>query len=261
MASAATESDSGERSPDLDAISVLAVVERAISTSMVLDNPVWHALTDAHADLAIGRGLARHYPRDVAPFSGISEPSDQAYADLAIDLPAGTEARLFRPADEPVPQGWEAISARPILQMLNEHPRSSASGAGQDDGVVSLGAKDTGDMAELAEAAKPGPFGARTGLLGRYVGIRRDGRLIAMAGERMRLAGRVELSGICTHPSFRGQGLAFALTEHLASEAFQRGEVPFLHVFPDNPAAVLYERLGFRTRARLFVLWRRPRNG
>ena len=230
-------------------------------TSMVLDNPVWHALTGPHAEFAFGRGLARHYPRDMAPFSAIGEPSDQAYADLAIDLPAGAEARLFRPADEPVPQGWEAISARPIPQMVNEYPRSRAGGAEQEDIVVALGANDTGDMVELAEAAKPGPFGPRTGMLGRYTGIRRDGRLVAMAGERMRLAGFVELSGICTHPNFRGQGLASVLTEHLARGALQRGGVPFLHVVPDNPAAELYEGLGFRTRARLFVLWRRPRNG
>jgi len=253
------ESDSGEQSRYLNTISVEAKVEFMMATSMVMDNPVWHALTGPHAEFAFRRGLARHYPRDMAPFSAISEPSDQAYAELAIDLPAGTEARLFRPADEPVPPGWEAISACPILQMLNEHPRSHTGGARRDDPVISLGANDTRDMLELAETAQPGPFGPRTGLLGRYVGMRRDGRLIAMAGERLRLAGFVELSGICTHPSFRGQGLASVLTDHLVREALQRGEVPFLHVFLDNPAAVLYGRLGFRTRAQLFVLWRRPR--
>jgi ribosomal protein S18 acetylase RimI-like enzyme len=253
------ESDSGERSRFFNTISVQAKLECTMSISVVMDNPVWHALMGPHAEFAFGRGLARHYPRDMAPFSAIGEPSDEAYADLARDLPVGLEARLFRPADESVPPGWEAISARPILQMLNEHPRSRAGGTGRDDGVISLGAHDTGDMLELAETAQPGPFGPRTGLLGRYVGMRREGRLVAMAGERLRLAGFVELSGICTHPSFRGLGLASVLTDHLVREALQRGEVPFLHVFPNNPAAVLYEHLGFRTRAQLFVLWRRPR--
>ena len=76
----------------------------------ILDNPVWHALTGPHGVYAVGRGRARHYPRDMAPFSAIAEPSDAAYADLAADLPAGTEARLFRPGIEPLPDGWEETS-------------------------------------------------------------------------------------------------------------------------------------------------------
>jgi hypothetical protein len=71
-----------------------------------LDNPVWHALIGSHADVAIGHGHARHYPRDIAPFSAVAEATAAAYADLAADLPAGVEARLFRPSDEPTPPGW-----------------------------------------------------------------------------------------------------------------------------------------------------------
>src|SRR6266581_2384603 len=84
----------------------------------VLDNPVWHALIGPHAELAVGHGLARHYPRNMAPFSAIADASAAAYSDLAADLPAGLEARLFRPTDEPTPADWETISARPIIQML-----------------------------------------------------------------------------------------------------------------------------------------------
>jgi predicted GNAT family acetyltransferase len=117
-------------------------------------------------------------------------------------------------------------------------------------------------MMALADAAKPGPFGPRTVLLGAYIGVRHrtTGRLLAMAGERFRLgAGYVELSAICAHPEARRQGLATALTRRLARQVFAQGEVPFLHVFPENAAAVaLYERLGFRRRTTLWVLWRRP---
>ena len=62
-----------------------------------LDNPAWHALVGPHAHLALGRGAARHYPRDVAPYSAIAAPTEAAYADLAGELPPGLEARLFRP--------------------------------------------------------------------------------------------------------------------------------------------------------------------
>jgi ribosomal protein S18 acetylase RimI-like enzyme len=220
---------------------------------LALDNPVWYALIGAHAEFAVGQGLARHYPRDVAPFSAVAEATDAAYADLAADLPSGLEARLFRPSDEPAPAGWETVSARPIVQMVAD---AAPHGAMRDDLTV-LGTDDTKDMVALAGIAKPGPFGPRTPWLGRYVGYRSAGRLLAMGGERFRVPEAVELSAISVHPDARGAGLGSAITSFLVHSALARGETPFLHVFPDNPAVSLYRRLGFRERTRLWVIWRR----
>jgi ribosomal protein S18 acetylase RimI-like enzyme len=220
-----------------------------------LDNPVWHALVGPHAEFAVGQSLARHYPRDIAPFSAIAEATDAAYADLAADLPKGLEARLFRPANEPTLPSWETLSARPIIQMVADD--ITAQQAILRDDLTVLDMNDTADMLELAAIAKPGPFGPRTALLGRFIGYRKDGRLLAMGGERLRLPGFVELSAISVHPDARGAGLGSAITLHLARLALTRGETPFLHVFPDNPAGALYRRLGFRERARLWVIWRR----
>jgi len=220
-----------------------------------LDNPIWHALIGTHAGLAIGRGLARHYPHDIVPFSAIAEATAAAYADLAIDLPSGREARLLRPTNEPAPAGWETVRARPIIQMLAGE--LVAPHFALRDDLTLLGADDAKGMLALAEVAKPGPFGPRAYLLGRYVGFRDGGRLLAMGGERCRLPGLVELSGISVHPDARGKGLGTAITLHLARQALLRGETPFLHVFPDNPAAALYRRLGFRERTRLWAIWRR----
>ena len=83
--------------------------------SELLDNPVCHALTGPHARFAFGLGAARHYRRDIAPFSAIAEPTVCAYRDLAAGMPPGLEARLFRPTNEAAPSGWETISARPIV--------------------------------------------------------------------------------------------------------------------------------------------------
>ena len=220
-----------------------------------LDNPVWHALTGPHGEHAIGRGKARHYPRDMAPFSAIAEPSAAAYVDLAADLPAGTEARLFRPNIEPLPDGWVEISCFPVLQMV-----ACLAPASADVSTVALTPADAPAMLDLVAATQPGPFGRRAPLLGRYLGIRRDGRLVAMAGERLRLPGYVELSAICVHMEARGRGHAAALTGALMQRAVADGLVPFLHVRPENKAAVeLYRRLGFATRRELVVLWRRPK--
>jgi len=221
----------------------------------LLDNPVWHALTGPHRAHALGRGAARHYPRDIAPFSAIAEPSEQVYADLAADLPANTEARLFRPSVEPLPDGWEELDRFPLLQMVASGPSNGAEIA-----ASLLTVADVAAIMDLVAATKPGPFGPRTPLLGRYLGIWQGDRLVAMAGERLRVPGHVELSAICVHPEARGKGYAAALTGRLMRLAFEGGEVPFLHVRPDNVGAVaLYKRLGFATRRELVVMWRRPR--
>jgi len=121
-----------------------------------------------------------------------------------------------------------------------------------------LSAQHTNAMLELAETTNPGPFDRRTPELGVFVGVFEDARLVGMVGERFRLPGFVELSAIAVHPMARGKGLAKIMIRRLSSLAFSRGETPFLHVFPNNPAVALYGSLGFRTRAELWVLWRRP---
>jgi GNAT superfamily N-acetyltransferase len=221
-----------------------------------LDNPVWHALAGPHATRALGHGAARLYPRDMAPFDALEHARADAHAALARHLPAGLEAHLFRPASEPTPARWETISERPIRQMVLSVPKHVL---GIARTITAMSEADVPDMLDLAEMAKPGPFGPRAHALGRFVGVRdAHGQLVAMAGERFRLAQHVELCAIAVHPAARGSDLGAALTIHLANEALARGLVPFLHVFPDKRAGHLDERLGFRERARLIVVWRRP---
>lgn len=224
--------------------------------SNVLDNPIWHALTGPHARYAQGQGQARLYPRDMAPFSAIDEATPTAYADLAAGLPANTEARLFRPSEEPLPPGWLKVDAFPMLQMVPKHDLPIANDYPVPDDLTEA---DAPAMQELAAIAKPGPFGHRTHLLGGFIGYRDRGRLIAMAGERIRLPGYIELSAICTHPEARGRGLATKLTHCLIHRVIGKGETPFLHVRSENEGAVnLYHHLGFQVRREIWVLWRKP---
>lgn len=225
-----------------------------VMSNNVLDNPIWHALAGPHCRHALGRGLARHYRRDIAPFSAIAEASAAAYADLAADLPAGTEARLLRSQVEPLPKGWEEIRRFTLLQMVAQRPPEQ----GELSAAV-LSQADAPAMMDLVAATEPGPFARRTPSLGVYLGIRNGRRLVAIAGERMHVPGYVELSAICVHPEARGKGYAAALTQELMRRAFAKGERPFLHVRPDNgPAIALYRRLGFETRRELVMSWQRP---
>ena len=111
---------------------------------------------------------------------------------------------------------------------------------------------DAPDMLALALLTRPGPFRARTHRLGRFIGVREEGRLIAMAGERMRMPGYAEVSGVCTHPDFRGRGLAGRLMRQVMQTMQARGETPFLHAYASHENTIaLYRTLGFEVRAEL----------
>jgi predicted GNAT family acetyltransferase len=119
---------------------------------------------------------------------------------------------------------------------------------------VVLGMADAAEMSELATLTHPGPFGPELYRLGLFVGLREQGRLVAMAGQRLRIPGYVEISGVCTHPGWQGRGLARGLMNHLAREIQRQGDTPFLHVLEENTRAVtLYTRMGFTLRKRLWV--------
>ena len=152
---------------------------------------------------------------------------------------------MFTPTPPPLPAGFEVLMASQLDQFVGIAPGA----APKRDDMIELSAADAPEMVALAELTKPGPFLLRTHELGAFFGVRFDGRLGAMAGERLKLPGFTEISGVCTHPDFRGQGLAAALIGRVAEEIQSRGETPFLHVFSHNaPAIAVYERLGMKKR-------------
>ena len=221
-----------------------------------LDNPVWHALLGVAPALAERAGHAARFIPAVAPFFAIDRASDAAYADLRGIIGSAPEARLFRPGPEPAPPGWTKTFEKPILQMLLPPdvalPRSGAP-------IEVLGPADAPAMLALAESANPGPFAARTHELGAFLGLRENGALVAMAGERFNVPGCTEISAVATHPSQRGRGYGRVLTVELAHRIRAAGRTPFLHVFADNvPAAKLYRSIGFTVRRELTIVWLAP---
>jgi predicted GNAT family acetyltransferase len=120
--------------------------------------------------------------------------------------------------------------------------------------ILTLGVDDVPDMLALTELTKPGPFSARTHELGTFLGIRVDGELVAMTGERMKPGNYTEMTAVCVHPSHRGRGYAQMLLGAVARQIVARGETPFLHVFTSNHSAIaLYRRQGMEIRTRLHV--------
>ncbi|MGC1349441.1 MAG: GNAT family N-acetyltransferase [Xanthobacteraceae bacterium] len=199
-----------------------------------------------HADFALGGDLARRYPAKIAPMAGVREISNASLNALAALIVVG----LFGP--EPVSEAGDllVVSHKHIDQMICDRQDNSP----QTGPVTELTPADVPDMLHLVELTKPGPFSAGAIMLGSYLGIRCAGKLIAMAGERMRFDGFTEISAVCTHPGYRGCGYASSLVRALVRQIITRGETPFLHLYSDNTiAAALYTKLGFALQRRLIV--------
>lgn len=217
----------------------------------MLDRPVWAALGTRHLSLSVGGPLARKYVTDVNLFASAYDDSPAALAALTALVHAGERIFVLQVPDIVVPSGLVPLKAARGVQMVATR---SVGAAGTDDDIVELTAADAAEMLALAQLTEPGPFLTRTHAMGTFRGIRIAGRLAAMAGERFRLPGHTEVSGVCTHPDFRGRGLARRLSAAVAAGIEARGERPFLHAWQTNrPAISLYESLGFEIRAEVDV--------
>ncbi|MFC6082430.1 GNAT family N-acetyltransferase [Sphaerisporangium aureirubrum] len=215
-----------------------------MSGSHPLDNPAWSSLTGPHAHLAERRGNVLRYPVDVSPFIALPGEPEAADWDEAAAM-AGPGALIpFAGASVPPPGGWDVPVSGRGVQFVGD-----GVAARPDGEAVRLGAADVPEMLALAARTRPGPFLPRTVELGTYLGIRRGGALVAMAGERMHPPGWREISAVCTDEAFRGQGLATRLVLAVAAGIRDRGEKLFLHTGAANTDAIrLYESLGFRLR-------------
>ncbi|MDQ1040673.1 ribosomal protein S18 acetylase RimI-like enzyme [Streptomyces sp. V3I8] len=212
----------------------------------VLDNPARASLTGPHAHFAERRGRVLRYPVDVSPWLALPEdPGADDWADVAALAGPGQEIALPGFRGE-IPDGWEVTFHVDGVQFVDD-----GLAAAPDPEAVRLGPADVPEMLDLVARTRPGPFLPRTVELGTYLGIRREGALVAMAGERLHPPGWTEISAVCTDAGFRGEGLATRLTLAVAHGIRARGETPFLHTGAGNTRAVrLYESLGFRLRRR-----------
>ncbi|WP_175688192.1 GNAT family N-acetyltransferase [Burkholderia anthina] len=228
-----------------------ATTGSAADTLHPLDNAIWNALAGEQRRFALGDDRAWRFPPAVAPFAGMADRSAAAFDALRGLIDAHGPASLVTPDEIPTPAGcsvvWRAVLHQMVWQgaLDDVHPFEH----------VPLTEADVPEMLELIAATEPGPFGPRTIEFGGYIGVRRQGRLVAMSGQRLRAGGHVEISAVCVDPACRGQGLAAGLIRSSIATLRARGETPFLHVLSSNRVAIeRYLALGFVTRRDMHLL-------
>ncbi|MTI45499.1 putative GNAT family acetyltransferase [Roseibium hamelinense] len=205
---------------------------------------IWSALTTRQRVFSLGEGTALRFDPEIGAFAATKDDRPESLAALSALLRTRSGPVMLLQADEiALPDDLTAEKTATGVLLIK---RRSVTVHRKDFKIQPLGDTDHADMLALAELTKPGPFFRRTPELGTFWGLRIDGQLAAMAGERLKLEGHTEVSGVCTHPDHRGKGLAKLLSARVAETIEARGEVPFLHAYADNEGAIkLYQNLGF----------------
>lgn len=221
----------------------------ACGVAVSLDRPIWNALTGRQAHLTIREGDAVRIRPDVGVFAAAAEPD--ATGDLAAIIGRYPGVGFLEAEGSPLaawtPPGAEVTLRAALAQMV-----ATTVTPGPTVDWIPLGDADAAEVYELAMLTKPGPFRPRTFDFGGYIGVREQGRLIAMAGTRLRVEGFSEVSAVCTHPDHRGRGLAKALMREVVGRILDEGDACFLHAFADRTATIaLYRSLGFEIRQRI----------
>jgi predicted GNAT family acetyltransferase len=215
-----------------------------------LDRPIWSALSTRQQALAEGSGRALRFPPAMAPFADMADMSAESFAALGALMSPSEIAVLFTPDAVTAPPAFKTLLAETGEQMIGTPAESAVPGVE----AVPLGVADVPAMIELTALTKPGPFSARTHELGRFLGVRINGQLVAMAGERMKPANYTEITAVCVHPDHRGRGYAQMLLGAVGRQIAARGEIPLLHVFTSNASAIaLYRRQGMDIRRRFHI--------
>ncbi|MBV7530343.1 GNAT family N-acetyltransferase [Chitinophaga sp. sic0106] len=211
-----------------------------------LDNPAWHALQTIQRYFAQGTETVQRYMGNVLPFMAYNTDDFSGLEPLQPWISPGGES-LFIIGELPqLPEKWQLESELVCTQMIST---STPATPDHEEEVIKLTEADRQEMVDFVNDGQPGYFKDDTPSLGNYYGIRKNGKLVALAGQRMKLPGYTEVSAVVTHPDYRGKGFARLLTTVVCRDIYTAGDVPFLHVVSNNRTAIgVYEKAGFEVR-------------
>lgn len=211
-----------------------------------LDNPVWHSLSETHKSVSVDYPGIKFYHPDYCPFGGFTTTEN---ISAFIDEYSNLTDNFFIVGNKPeLPARLKLKNELVCLQMIITHKI----GIAIKEEITVLTNEHADELFQLVNQVQPGYFKKKTALLGSYFGIFKNGKLVSVAGERMKMTGFVEVSAIVTHPEHTGKGYAKQLIATAVNNIFALGAIPYLHVAETNTGAIgLYEKAGFKTRRKM----------
>jgi predicted GNAT family acetyltransferase len=212
----------------------------------VLDNPAWNALISGNSKLSNGNAYVKYFDEELSPFIGLNEYSQENFVRLYELIQHDSPVAFVVPAEIQIPDIWKVIGKISAFQMVYDQPSILAD---LEIEPVSLTKEHVPEMLALTKLTNPGPFAKKTIEFGNFQGIFENGKLAAMAGQRLNPLPYAEISAVCTHPDHLGKGYAKQLLLSQIQRIKAGSGTPFLHVRNDNDRAIkVYENSGFSTR-------------
>jgi len=215
-------------------------------TTYKLDNPVYYSLTETHQSFALELDGIHYYHPDFCPFGGFISPLS---TEKSVAQYAQLTDNFFIVGEKP--------SYDPTVQLVNElvcdqMVLSQPIPLNTENEIIILNDTYKEALLQLVNLVQPGYFKTRTPEMGNYYGIFKDGILVAVTGERMKMDQYTEISAVVTHPEHTGKGYASQLVAYAAQRIFQENKLPYLHVASSNTRAInVYQKLGFTTRRKI----------
>ena len=212
-----------------------------------LDNPTWHSLNETHKEFGVDYGSMKFYRPEYCPFGGFvnideTEAGIEQYTSLTNDFYVVGDMPEF---NAKVRFNKELVCVQMVLDKRIDIEISEQ--------IVELTtAIQKSELFNLVNLVFPGYFKSKTSHLGSYYGIYKENKLVAAAGERMKMAGYTEISSVVTDPEHRGRGYAKQLVTHASNKIFDENRIPYLHAAETNTDSIrLYDTLGFVARRKV----------
>ncbi|MEY8861743.1 GNAT family N-acetyltransferase [Tenacibaculum singaporense] len=208
-----------------------------------LENPVWHSLRETHEKFAINYDGVKFYNPIVCPFGAFTDVSKTTdalneYSKLTDKFFLVSENKTPTYDKDKILLYKKIDGCQMILEDLTDFDIIEE--------IVPLTEEHIDEIYNLVWLVMPGYYRKRTFDMGKYFGIFKDNKLVAVTGQRMQTDNFIEVSAVVTHPEHTRKGLAKQLSQHVTKEILKTGKHPILHTNKGNPAIQLYEKLGYK---------------